>query len=45
MIAALVEYIGRNGKTIVKGFSTIESANEFCKKLEAKNTEYLLTKM
>ena len=50
MIAALVEYIGKNGRTIVKGFSSIDSAEDFCRKLDARIAKgscggYLLTRM
>lgn len=34
MIKALVEYIGRNGRTIVKAFLSVEEATEFTKKLD-----------
>lgn len=36
MIKALVEYIGRNGRTIVKGFSSVEEATEFTDKLDER---------
>ena len=50
MIKALVEYIGRNGKTIVKGFLSIEDAMEFTNKLDeriAKGTcgGYIMTEL
>ena len=36
MIKALVEYIGRNGKTIMKAFTTLEEAECFTKKLDER---------
>lgn len=50
MIKALVEYIGRNGRTIVKGFLSVEEAHEFTNKLDgriAKGTcgGYILTEL
>lgn len=50
MIKALVEYIGRNGKTIVKGFLSIEEAMDFTSRLDeriAKGTcgGYILTEL
>ena len=50
MIKALVEYIGRNGRTIVKGFSSVEEANQFCERLEERKAKgtcggYLMTEL
>ena len=36
MIAALVEYINKNGKTAVKGFETVNEAKAFCERLEKR---------
>lgn len=36
MIKALVEYIGRNGRTIVKGFLSLEEAMEFTERLDER---------
>lgn len=36
MIKALVEYIGRNGRTIVKGFTNLEDAYKFTDKLDER---------
>ena len=36
MIKALVEYIGKNGRTIVKGFSSLEEANKFTERLDER---------
>ena len=36
MIKALVEYIGRNGKTIMKAFTSLEEAEDFTKKLDER---------
>lgn len=36
MISALVAYIGRNGKTIVKGFASVRDAEVFCEKLDKR---------
>ena len=50
MIKALVEYVGRNGRTIVKGFHTLEEAFDFCAKLDKRIeketcTGYLMTEL
>ena len=50
MIKALVEYIGRNGKTIVKGFLSMKEAIEFTEKLDARIEKgtcggYILTEL
>lgn len=50
MIAAIIEYIGRNGKTIVKGFSNIEEAYTFTEKLDKRIEKgtcggYIMTKL
>lgn len=50
MIKALVEYIGRNGKRMVKAFLSVEEATKFASKLEermAKGTcgGYILTEI
>ena len=50
MIKVLVEYIGKNGKTIVKGFSTLEEATKFTDRLDeriAKGTcgGYIMTEV
>ncbi len=50
MIRALVEYIGRNGKIIVKAFTSLEDAMEFTKRLDeriAKGTcgGYIMTEI
>lgn len=50
MIRAMVEYIGRNGKTIVKGFNTLDEALAFCAKLNQRIekgtcTGYLMTEL
>lgn len=50
MIKALVEYVGRNGKTIVKGFHTVDEALDFCAKLDKRIekgtcTGYLMTEL
>ena len=36
MIKVLVEYIGKNGRTIVKAFSTIEEATDFTRRLDER---------
>jgi hypothetical protein len=36
MIRVLVEYIGRNGKKIVKAFASIEEATEFTNRLDER---------
>ena len=36
MIKAFVEYIGRNGRTIVKGFTSVEEAHRFTEKLDER---------
>lgn len=36
MIKALVEYIGRNGKIIMKAFTSQEEAEDFTKKLDER---------
>ena len=45
MIIALVEYIGRNGKVTVKSMSSEEELAAFVKKLEAKGTKHLVTRL
>lgn len=45
MIKALVEYIGKSGRTIVKGFTDLEQAKAFCEKLSARNAGFLLTEI
>lgn len=50
MIKAMVEYIGRNGKTIVKGFTSMEEAFAFIDRLDTRIEEgtcdgYMLTKI
>ena len=50
MIKALVEYIGRNGKTIVKAFTSIDEATKFTDRLDeriAKGTcgGYIMTEV
>ena len=50
MIKALVEYVSRNGRTIVKGFHTLEEAFDFCAKLDKRIekgtcTGYLMTEL
>ena len=36
MIKAFVEYIGRNGKRIVKAFTKTDEALKFCEKLDER---------
>lgn len=43
MIYAMIEYINRNGKISVKGFSDKESAEKFAKRLEGRNVNYIMT--
>lgn len=43
MIYALVEYINKNGKISIKGFSNKEATDRFVAKLESRNAEYLVT--
>ena len=43
MIYAMIEYINRNGKISVKGFSDKESTEAFAKRLEGRNVNYILT--
>lgn len=50
MIKVLVEYIGRNGKIIVKAFTSVEDATKFTDKLDeriAKGTcgGYIMTEI
>lgn len=50
MINALVEYIGRNGKTIVKSFTSIDDALKFTAILDERIEKgtcggYILTKV
>ena len=43
MIYALVEYINRNGKVTVKGFTSKEQADKFVANLKNRNANYLVT--
>lgn len=43
MIYAMIEYINRNGKISVKGFSDKESTEKFAKRLEGRNVNYIMT--
>ena len=50
MIATIIEYIGRNGKTIIKGFSSVEEAYTFTEKLDQRIQKgtcggYIMTKL
>lgn len=50
MIKALVEYINKNGRTVVKGFASLEEAIAFTEKLDKRIENgtcggYLLTAM
>lgn len=45
MIIALVEYINKNGKASVKGFSNEAELSEFVGKLEAKGTKHIVTRL
>lgn len=50
MIVALLEYIGRNGKIIMKSFTNMDDAFSFCKRLDERIEKgtcggYLLTEL
>lgn len=43
MIYAMVEYINKNGKISLKGFSDKETTDKFVARLEERKCEYLVT--
>lgn len=43
MIYAMVEYVNKNGRLTVKGFSSKANTDSFIKSLENRNVDYILT--
>ena len=43
MIYAMVEYVNKNGRLTVKGFSNKENTDLFIRSLENRNVDYILT--